>query len=253
MMRMLRAGATIALLLPALAAAQADPVSRSWNQPVAPARLIGNIYYVGASGVTAFLITSDSGHILIDGGFAETAPQILANIRRLGFTPRDVRVLLNSHAHYDHAGGLAMLKDSTRARLFISRGDVELVEAGGRRDFRFGNSLTFPRVKVDSVLPDRHTFRFGNTVLTAHSTPGHTRGCTSYSMAVPEAGQTLHAIFFCSLSLLDYRLVHKPSYAGIKEDFEKSFARLRSLRCDVFFAPHAHMFALNQKRARTAR
>src|SRR5688572_19052771 len=115
------------LLVTSSVAAQGDSVSRSWNQPIEPFRMIDNIYYVGASGVTAFLITTPSGHIVTDGGFAETAPIILENIRKLGFNPRDVRYLLNSHAHYDHAGGLAALKRTTGARLLGFKEDAQLL------------------------------------------------------------------------------------------------------------------------------
>jgi metallo-beta-lactamase class B len=228
--------------------AQADSVSRSWNQPVEPIRIIDNIYYVGASGVTSFLITGSAGHIVTDGGLAETAPLILANIRKLGFRPEDVRILLNSHAHYDHAGGLAALKQATRARLYASAGDSSLLRASGRGDFRFRDTLQFPPVAVDHVVRDGEKIRLGETALTIQLTPGHTRGCTSWTMSVKSQGKDVPVLFVCSVSILDYRFVNNPSYPGIREDFERSFARLRSLPCSVLLSAHAHFFELPAKR-----
>src|SRR5260370_35533594 len=144
----LAALAFAALLAPSRLAGQADPASRASNQPVAPFRILGNLHYVGASDVTSFLISTSAGLILIDGGFVETAPQIRDNIARLGFALRDVKILLNSHAHFDHAGGLAQLKAWTGARLFASAGDAPLLEAGGRGDPFFGDKAPFRPVKV---------------------------------------------------------------------------------------------------------
>jgi metallo-beta-lactamase class B len=129
----------LSLALATVAFGQADPVSRSWNQPVEPFRIIGNIYYVGATDITSYLIATPKGHIVIDGGFVETAPMILANIRKLGFKPEDVKILLSSHAHYDHAGGLAELKRASGATFYASRGDLPQHARGGLDDPQFGN------------------------------------------------------------------------------------------------------------------
>src|SRR3954451_18478402 len=142
------------LTYPALLHAQADPTSRSWNQPVEPYRIVGNVYYVGASDVTSFLVTTPAGHILLDGGFVETAPRIEANIRKLGFKVEDVKILLSGHAHYDHAGGLAELKRATGAKFAASEPDAPLLARGGKGDFRFGDELTFPPVQADRILHD---------------------------------------------------------------------------------------------------
>ena len=239
----------LAFLIPTMAQGQADSASRQWNRPVAPFRIIDNIYYVGASGVTSFLITSSAGHIVTDGGLAETAPQILANIRKLGFKPGDVRVLLNSHAHYDHAGGLAALKKATGARLYASAGDAGLLRSGGAGDFRFRDTLRFPAVEADHIVQDGEVIRLGETALTTQLTPGHTRGCTSWTTTVKSAGKDAAVLFICSTSILDYRFVKNPSYPGIAEDFDRTFKRLRSLKCDVMLSPHADFFELQQKRA----
>ena len=147
-----------------------------------PFHLIGDIYYVGSSDVTSFLIVTPAGDILLDGGFVETAPRIEANIRALGFKLSDVKILLNSHAHYDHAGGLAELKRATGARFVAMQGDAALLARGGRGDFFFGDRDTFPPVEPDRVIHDGDTVMLGGVTLTAHLTAGHTRGCTTWTM-----------------------------------------------------------------------
>jgi metallo-beta-lactamase class B len=146
-------GALFSSIVPSLLA-QADEMSRAWNKPVVPFRIVGNLYYVGATEVSSFLITTPQGHILIDGGFVETAPQIERNIATLGFKLSDVRFLLISHAHYDHVGGIAELKQKTGAKIVATAPDVELLARGGHGDFYFGDQLTFPSIQVDRVIGD---------------------------------------------------------------------------------------------------
>jgi metallo-beta-lactamase class B len=222
---------------------QADPTSRASNQPVAPFRILGNLYYVGANDITSFLLATDRGLILLDGGFVETAPQIRENIARLGFKLRDVRIILGSHAHYDHAGGLAQLKAWTGARLLASAGDAPLLEAGGRADPFFGDRLPFPPVKVDRLLRDGEAVALGNTTMVAHLTPGHTRGCTTWTTRVAESGRRYDVVFVCSTTVLSgYRLVDHPTYPGIANDYARTFATLAALPCDVFLGSHASFF-----------
>jgi metallo-beta-lactamase class B len=245
-------GLAVLLAMPALVHGQADPQSRSENQPVPPFRIIGNIYYVGASDITSFLIVTPSGDILLDGGFAETAPQIEANIRKLGFKLEDVKFLLNSHAHYDHAGGLAELKKRTGAQFVAMDGDAALLAAGGRGDFFVKTG--FPPVKPDRVIHDGDTVSLGGTTMTAHRTAGHTRGCTSWSTVVTEDGKDYHVVFVGSLSVLSgYRLTGKESYPGIAADYKKSIAVLKALPCDVFLGPHGSFFNLTDKREALAK
>jgi metallo-beta-lactamase class B len=245
-------GLAVLLAMPALVHGQADPQSRSENQPVPPFRIIGNIYYVGASDITSFLIVTPSGNILLDGGFAETAPQIEANVRRLGFRLEDVKFLLNSHAHYDHAGGLAELKKRTGAEFVAMDGDATLLAGGGRGDFFLKTG--FPPVKPDRVIHDGDTVSLGGTTMTAHRTAGHTRGCTSWSTVVKEEGKEYQAVFVCSLSVLQgYRLTGKESYPGIAADYQKSFAVLKALSCDVFLGSHGSFFNLTDKREALAK
>lgn len=238
----------IALIPAAVLSAQDDPVSRSWNQPVEPFRIAGNVYYVGASEITSFLITTPAGHILIDGGFKETAGQIRRNIAKLGFRETDVRVLLNSHAHLDHAGGLAELKSATGARLLASAEDIPLLARGGLDDPQFGDRLPFPRVYADGIVKDGETVRLGDAVLTAHLTAGHTRGCTTWSTKVPDGERRLDVVFLCSMSVpSEYRLVGNPRYPDAVEDYRKHFRFLRSITPDVFLASHGNFFRLSEK------
>jgi len=235
------------------ARAQTKEQLENWNTPVEPFRIIGNLYYIGASDVTSFLIVTPAGNIVLDGGLAQTAPQIEANIRALGFKLSDVKILLNSHAHFDHAAGLAELKKSSGANLVAMDGDAALLERGGRGDFFFGDTETFPAVKPDRVIHDGDTVRLGGTTVTAHLTPGHTRGCTTWTMTANAAGQDYNVVFVCSASVLDgYQLVDGPgktsSYPGIAADYEKAFRVWKSLPGDVFLGAHGQFFNMTEKR-----
>ncbi|HEX9960568.1 MAG TPA: metallo-beta-lactamase, partial [Pyrinomonadaceae bacterium] len=177
----------LSVFFSAFAAAQKLDGDRAMNQPVEPFRIIGNVYYVGASDVTSYLITTPRGHILIDAGFEETVPQIKANVAKLGFKIEDVKILLVNHAHYDHCGGLAEIKKLTGARLYASPPDAPVLEDGGVSDFRFGGDKPlFAPVKVDEILKNNREIRLGDTSLTTHFTFGHTKGATSWMTEVSE-------------------------------------------------------------------
>lgn len=220
------------------------------NEPRAPFRIAGDLYYVGASDIASYLIVTGEGLILIDGGYDSTAPQILANIRRLGFDPQQVRILLNTHAHIDHAGGLARLKRETHAALYASPRDAVLLEAGGHGDFFFGDKAAFAPVHVDHLLKDGEPVRLGGAVLTAHFTPGHTKGCTTWTFPVVADGATRQALVLCSVTILPgYKLVNDARYPTIAADYAKTFATLRGLPCEVFLGSHGMFFGLSAKRA----
>lgn len=240
----------VLLATTSVALSQSDPTSRSMNQPVPPFQIVGNLYYVGATEVSSFLITTPNGHFLLDGGFAETAPQIEQNIQKLGFKIEDVKILLNSHAHLDHAGGLAELKQKSGAKFVASAGDVELLKNGGHGDFRFGETLLFPPVRPDQVIRDGESIRLDDQVMTAHSTAGHTKGNTTWTTKIRVGEKSYDVVFVGSQSALDYKFVGQESYPGIRADFEKSFAVLKSLPCDIFLASHGSFFDLLQKRER---
>jgi metallo-beta-lactamase class B len=210
----------------------------SWSQAVPPFHIVGGIYYVGSAGLASYLFVSPAGMILLDGTLPENVRQIEANITRLGFRPRDVKILLNSHAHYDHAGGLAQLKRDTGARLLASPGDRPALERGMHlADSDYGH-FKFPPVKVDGLLVDGRPVRLGDITLTPVFTPGHTRGCTSWATTVTEHGRPLRVFFPCSATVAGNKLIGNKGYPAIVADYRRSFRRLRQVRADVVLPPH---------------
>jgi len=230
-----------------------DASNRGGQQPAEPFRIAGNLYYVGANDVTSFLLTGPEGHILIDGGYPGTAPIIMASIAKLGFNIGDVKMLLNSHAHFDHAGGLAELQKASGAELWVSEGDADIVAAGGAGDpslgpFRFVSYLPFmryPAPRVDHRFKDGATLRLGSLALTAHVTAGHTPGCTTWSFPVRDGDRELHVVHVCSLTLP--LALSLGEYPGIRADFERSFSVLRSLPEDIWVTSHAREFGRYRK------
>jgi metallo-beta-lactamase class B len=234
-------------------AAPLEPTAANmeWNTASAPFTVIGNIHYVGTKTVSAWLITTPEGHFLIDGIVPQSAPLILGNIRALGFDPADVKYLLNSHAHIDHAGGLAALKRATGAIMVASTADKPILEAG---DVFYGPSMgmKFPPVRVDQVIGDGDTLSLGGVTLTAHLTPGHTPGCTSWTLPVTGADGAAHTAFLhCSATVAGQKLVPE-SYPGMVASYRATFDKVRSMKADVFLANHDNFFGLAEKRARLA-
>ncbi len=234
------------------AAARSEPVNAQpeWNRPSEPFRIAGNLYYVGTATLSAFLLTGSDGHVLIDGAMPQSADQIAGNIRKLGFRVEDVEILLNNHAHADHAGGLAQLKALSGARLIASAADRPALETGtfGYRD----DYWYFPPVAVDQEVANGDVVKLGDLSLTAHLTPGHTPGCTSWTTRVVEQGRPLDVIFTCSLSVAGQALVDEPRYPQAASDFETTYRRLRGLKADIYLAFHDSQFGLAEKRARLA-
>lgn len=243
--------AAAALAFPAVAAPHD-------NDPTEPFAIGDGVWYVGASDIASYLFRTEDGLILIDGGYATTAPQILKNIRALGFEPKQVKILLSTHAHFDHAAGLAQIKRETGAAFYASKLDGDLIARGGHGDFflkedeKFGGDATiFEPVKPDRTLADGQKVTLGGVTLTAHLTPGHTKGCTSWTFPVTVAGKVEQALILCSNTVLPgYRLApgHE-SYPGIAADFEKSYAFWRAAPCDVFLASHGKFYDMQAKRA----
>jgi metallo-beta-lactamase class B len=212
-----------------------------------------NLYYVGTAGISAWLITTPKGHIVIDGAMPTSAPLIQSSIRRLGFQPKDVKILLNTHAHFDHTGGLADLKRDTGARLLANPADRKALETGIYPGWEEVRDLDFAPVKVDGDLKDGQAVRLGDAVLTPHFTPGHSPGCTTWTFQATDRGRPLDVLLYCSTSVAANRLVSRergPQYPGIVEDYRNSFARLKTLKADVFLAPHGEQFGLEAKRAK---
>lgn len=237
-------------LLTSLAAAQA-PAGNPWTERVTPYKVMGNIYYVGTLDLSSFLVTSPQGHVLIDSGVEQNAEAILANIKTLGFKVSDVKVLLTTQAHYDHVAAFARLKKESGARVLVSAADAPLVEDGGRSDYLFGASGYFPPVTVDATVKDGEVVKVGPIALTAHLTPGHTRGDTTWTMDVTDSGgRSRHVVFLGSTSVNPGTiLVNNPKYPGIEADYKKAFEVEKGLTCEVFLAAHGSQFSGPSKAA----
>ncbi|MGH9677892.1 MAG: subclass B3 metallo-beta-lactamase, partial [Candidatus Acidiferrum sp.] len=193
----------------------------TWAAPVKPYRIIGNVYYVGENELTSFLIITPEGHILIDAGMEEMAAQIEKNIETLGFHVRDVKILLNTQAHIDHAAGFAELKRATGAKLMVSRGDTAVIESGGAKDFLWPERFRWEPVKVDEYVDDDEKISLGGVTLTAHLTPGHTKGSTTYTVTVQDGGKYVHVLFLGSTTRVGAALVGNESYPQIAEDYQR--------------------------------
>ena len=227
-----------------------------WRAPVPPQHLVGNIYYVGAIGVSSYLITTPEGHILLDTGFDDTVPVIQHSVEQLGFRLADIKIILSSHAHVDHVGGHARMKQLTGAQIVESAADARTLESGGADDFIQWpkETILYAPVKADRIVADGEGVTLGGVTLTAHLTPGHTRGATTWTMEVVEGGVTQHVVFFSSASINPgTRLLNNPLYPDFVREFEATLAKLHALPCDIFFAPHGGQFAMADKFARLGR
>lgn len=227
-----------------------DAGNRGGQQPAEPFRIAGNFYYVGANDVTSFLLTGTEGHILIDGGYPGTAPMIMASIAKLGFDIKDVKVLLNSDPHRDHAGGLAALQQASGAKLWASEASAGTLASGGDdpdiflplRALIWSGIAGYPAARVDHRFKDGDTIRVGPLTVTAHLTGGHTRGCTSWSFKVRDGERDLNVVCLSSLVMLEML-----QYPGQREDFERTFRVLRSLPADIWVTEHARLFGRYRK------
>lgn len=239
------------LLLLALLAtpAAAMDIPSSWTAPVEPFRVAGNIYYVGTAELSSWLIVTPEGYFLLDAPLAENVELIIGNVEKLGFDPKKIRVLLNSHAHVDHAGGLAAIKAKTGARLYLSRADAELAARGGRDDFAFGDDAAYPPVTADVILTDGLGVTLGETTMIAYLTPGHTKGNTTWTTRIRDGERELLVIFAPSLSAPGYKLVRNDGYPEIVENYRSTFDRLARVEADVFLSTHGSFFDLARKAA----
>ena len=223
-----------------------------WNTPTELFRMIGNVYYVGTDGLASYLITSPQGHILVDTVMPEATSQIKANIEKLGFKVADIKYLLNTHAHIDHTGGLAEMKQASGAQLVAGEADKPLLEGGYYPGAREETALNFPPVKVDRTVREGDTVTIADVTLTARETPGHSPGCTSWEFSVKDGDATRSALIFCSGTVALNRLVTNPTYPGIVTDYKKTFARAQDMKPDVLLAPHPEMYKMAEKRAKLA-
>jgi len=220
-----------------------------------PFRIAGNLYYVGTKEMTSFLLTSSQGHVLIDGGYPGNTDMIIKNIGILGFKITDVKILLNSHAHVDHAGGLAALQNASGAELWISEPDAELIKSGGagKRNLGLMNFLVYiglakyPAPHIDHQFKDGTKIRLGSIELTAHITPGHTPGSTSWVFPITDGNRKLLAVSIGSLTVIPSSLFGEKYDAELQKEFKQSFKKLRSIPADIFLGPHASFFNMADK------
>ena len=228
---------------------------KTWIEPTEPVKIVGPIYYVGTHGLGAYLITTPEGHILLDGGMPSSAKDIEASIRALGFKAEDIRILLITHAHVDHAGTTAYFKRLSDATLDVMARDFENMKSGGKTDPVYGSNpaFSFPPVKADRVLKDGDRVSLGNVTMTARLTAGHTQGCTTWITNVVDTGKSYTIVFPGSSNVNPgSRLVDDPSYPGITQDFRNTFIILESLRPDIWLAAHSELFRFDDKRAAAA-
>jgi metallo-beta-lactamase class B len=217
------------------------------NAPFAAHKVIGNVYYVGTSDYASFLITSDQGHILINPDFESSVPLIQKSVEQLGFRFQDIKIILISHAHGDHAQGTAKMKELTGAQVMVMDADSELLEhpRGGRG--------SLPAVHLTRVLHDKDQVMLGGNTLVAYLTPGHTKGCTSFAFKTQEGGKTYNVVIVGSIGVnVASSLVNNAAYPNIIADYQRSFQVLKGLPCDVFLASHGEFYGLHAKYSKLA-
>jgi len=212
-----------------------------WNKPFPAHKVIGNVYFVGSEQLGSFLIATPDGHILINSDYEETVPVIRAAVEKLGFKFTDIKIVLGSHAHPDHMTGDALVKELTGAKVMAMEEDVPALT-----NIRPGGKLH----PIDRVLHDGDTVTLGGTTLVARLTPGHTKGCTTWTLKTAEGGKTYDVVIVGSVSLNAANLVNNTAYPNIQEDFIKSFKVLRSLPADVFLGSHTGFYRMSEKYAR---
>lgn len=213
-----------------------------WNKPFPSHKIIGNLYFVGTDNLGSFLITTPQGHVLINSDFESTVPQLRSNVEKLGFKFNDIKILLGSHAHGDHMEGDALFKELSGARVMAMEQDVPGLQAmkpGGKPH------------PIDRVLKDGDQVKQGDVTLVAHLTPGHTKGCTTWTTKIQEAGKSYDVVILCSIGVNPgYILVGNKDYPQIADDYMKSFKIARSLPCDVFLGAHAAFYGMAEKYAK---
>src|ERR1700722_4807781 len=222
-----------------------------WTAPFPAFRIADNLYYVGSKDLASYLVTTPAGDILINSSLESSPELIQKSVESLGFKFSDVKILLISHAHYDHDAGSAEIKKMTGAKYMVMDADVPVVESGGAKDFAYPDHH-YPAVKVDRVLHDGSEVKLGGVALVAHKTAGHTPGNTTWTMKVTDKGKSYNVVMVGSWFVNPgYRLVDKPghlaSYPGIAKDYERSFQVWKELPCDIFLGAHGIYFGLLEK------
>jgi metallo-beta-lactamase class B len=240
----------LVVLSPLFALRAAAAPNPEWTHPFPPFHIAGNLYYVGSEDLASYLIATPNGLILINSSLESSVPLIRKSVETLGFKFSDVKILLISHAHWDHCAGSAEILKETGAKYEVMDADVPVVESGGRADFQYGADpeMRYPPAHVDRVLHDGDTVRLGGAVLTAHLTPGHTKGTTTWTMNEKENGRLLHVVIVGSPNVNpSYKLVGNKAYPQIAADYKRGFAVLNALPCDIFLGAHGAYFGLKEK------
>jgi CubicO group peptidase (beta-lactamase class C family) len=220
-----------------------------WYEPFPAHKVVGNVYYVGSKDLATYLVTTPDGHILINSGFERTVPLIQKSVESLGFKMTDVKILLASHAHSDHVAGHALLQKATSARVYVMRGDDQVISSGGKGQYLYTTDRWTP-CKVDRVLTDRDEVKLGGVTLVARLTPGHTRGCTTWTWRATDGGKTFDVVVIGSPNVNPgFQLVNNKDYSEIADDFARTFAVLKSLPCDVFLGAHGSYYGMVQRHA----
>jgi len=227
-----------------------------WDEPTDPIKIVGPLYFVGTRGLSSWLFVTSEGNILLNTGTPNSGPMIAASIRKLGFKPEDIKIIINGHGHSDHAGAFAYIKQLSGAQVAIMQEDVSMIEDGGKSDFHYGKDWQImgqPPVKVDRVLRDGDTVRLGEVVLTAYHTPGHTRGATTWVTTLVDNGRAYKVVFPDGSGFNPGYQVAKPEeYPGINEDYRNTLHFLEMLQPDIWGGHHTEYFDLEGKRKRAA-
>lgn len=235
-------------------ALSAQPARDEFLVPFPAHHVIGNIYFVGSKSLGIYLITTPQGHILVNAGLEDSVPGIQESVAKLGFKFSEIKILLISHAHFDHDAGGARIEELTGAKYMVMDADVPVVESGGKEDFFYGQrkDMRYPPAHVDRVLHDGDTVALGDVVLTAHLTAGHTKGCTTWTMKVRDGGKSYDVVIVGSPNVNEgYKLVNNAEYPNIAGDYRRMFQVLRSLHCDVFLGAHGGYYGMEAKYARS--
>lgn len=223
---------------PVLPQAQAYETPDAWRQTVPPVRIADRTWHIGTAGITALLVRTDAGAILIDGGVAQAADMLLANMQSLGVAPGDLKLILTSHAHGDHAGPLAAVRRATGARVLNSAESAWLMAHGGSDDIHFGDGILYPPVQTDRIVRDGEAVELGGMRLTAHFVPGHTPGSIAWTWTDTRDGRPVRVAYVDSLTAPGYRVHGNPRYPRLAEEFRRTFETVRGLPCDLLVTPH---------------
>jgi metallo-beta-lactamase class B len=240
------AAGVAAVFLTAWVHGHQDPLRDAGSRPVEPSRIIGNIFYVGAEEISAHIIVTKAGLVLLDTGTLQMLPGLRANIEKLGHKLGDVKIILSSHAHWDHVEGHAAMQDLTGAKVMAVGEDAAAIAAGV--DNSALGSAGWKPVRVDRVLKDGETVELGGVIMTAHLTPGHTKGCTTWTTTVEENGQSYAVVFIGGISINEgVRLIGNTRHPGIVDDYARTFRTLKALKADVFLAQHPSIYGMAEK------